>query len=82
MANCPDYTSESAIIGAYRPDSESLAGSPINSLINFNYDNFTIDYSDLTKDVFKFYLGTVLSGTIEISYLNANKTEMISGRRL
>ena len=73
--DCTNYIG--AVEKAYNPESQSFTTYPINSLINFKYDKFTVNYDDLTKDIYTYYLEGQIVGRIDISYTDSTK-ELIS----
>jgi hypothetical protein len=80
---------QTAIIDGFNDDAKAHRTTPINSLIDFQYDSFQVDSTtQATKDIFTFYLFDQingidnLQGTIEITYLTAEKTQISAGRRL
>jgi hypothetical protein len=81
--NCPPYTPPIAIVGAYREDSETFAVSPINSLINFEYDSFTVDRTtDTLRDIYSYFFKGTPVGIIELTYADLAKEVLIQGKRL
>lgn len=52
------------------------------SLIDFDWDDFTVDKTDSLKDVYTYTLNAVTVGTIEIRYANSCKDEIVGGGKI
>ena len=83
MANCPPVTSSTAISNAYREESETFAVTPVNSLINFEYDKVTVDRTtDSLREIFSFFMASVPVGIIELTYTDVSKLYLLEAKRL
>jgi len=56
--------------------------SDVSTIIDFEWDEFTVDDSDPVKDVYNYTLDSVAAGSIEITYEDTCKDKVVGASRL